>query len=301
MSIFCLSTLDIDRVFFVDHLPQPDEKVFASRFVESAGGQGLFVARALAALGDDVTFVGVVGDDPAGAAAIAEVAAIPGLKCKVGRAAGQQTGTCFIQVRPDGEKTVAIAPVSDAMLDGLGLDLELAAGDVVTANLYRPDVQTILFRRARAKGALAVLDLEKTAMSIFGWIAGMALAGEADVVCTNGVTLDAWCEREGIEGGLLDRAERLARQLAGPRRSACVTLGADGVLSVSDGIATHIPAQPVKPINTTGAGDTFLAGLVHGLTAGMDFTAASRFGTLAAADFLAHGAIDKARLSGIQP
>lgn len=294
--IYCLSTVDLDRVFELDHLPGHDEKIFATGFHEGAGGQGVFVARALAALGAPVTYVGSVGDDLAGAGLIDELSAVPGLSVDIARLPGIATANCAILVDRTGEKAIVLAPIAKELVETLGEGLAPAAGDIVTANFFDPEQIVRVFGRARAAGATTIIDMEATGIGIFGWDAAFTVTDAADITCTNQPTLDAWSKREGLDGPLLARAERFARRLAGTRGRACVTLGAEGVLAFDGHEARHVPAVRVKAVNTTGAGDTFLAGLAFGLSHGHDLFAAAGLATRVAADFLAHGRVDRARL-----
>ncbi|HWJ73166.1 MAG TPA: PfkB family carbohydrate kinase [Kaistia sp.] len=294
--IHCLSTADMDRVFEVDHLPVHDEKMFATAFHEGVGGQGVFVARALAALGAPVTYHGTVGDDPTGAALVAELSAIAGLSVDITRLAGVATGTCAIIVDRTGEKALVLAPAAPELGSRLGEGLTVEPGDIVTLNFFDPPQMARVLARARADGATTIVDIEATGISVFGWDAALAVMAAADIVCSNQTTLDAWSAREAVTGALLDRAERFARAIAVSGQRVCVTLGAAGVF-VFDGAATeHIPAVPVKPLNTTGAGDTFLAGLAFGLHRGDSLFDAARLATRVAADFLGFGRIDRSRL-----
>lgn len=55
-----------------------------------------------------------------------------------------------------------------------------------------------------------------------------------------------------------------------------VTLGGAGVKAIANGQALTIPALPIKPIDTVGAGDTFVGYLAAGLDAGLDLDTALR-------------------------
>ncbi|MEO8908370.1 MAG: PfkB family carbohydrate kinase, partial [Microbacteriaceae bacterium] len=70
-------------------------------------------------------------------------------------------------------------------------------------------------------------------------------------------------------------------------RAVVVTLGAAGAVvltrEMGDAPAAHVPATPVKPVDTTGAGDTFCGALVAELDAGADLIDAATFASTAAA------------------
>jgi len=297
--VYCLSTVDLDRVFHIGRRPGPDEKIFAHGYDEAAGGQGVFVARALAGLGIPVTFVGAVGDDPAGASVADELARIPGLAIDIQRVPGQRTGTCVILVDGSGEKSIVLTPLQLDLVAGLGAALRVSAQDVVTANFFHPTATAKMFGRVRAAGGLSLLDLEIAAIDMFGWGEARATAQLADVVCTNAVTLQAWCRKEHLDVSPLAAADRFARHLGRDGGVTCVTLGADGVWVTADSIARHYPAHRVRITNTTGAGDTFLAGLAAALRDGDDPHAAVQFAQAVAADFLTHGAVDRQRIEAL--
>ena len=65
-------------------------------------------------------------------------------------------------------------------------------------------------------------------------------------------------------------ATEAAVRLAGPGRSAVVTLGADGAVAVEDGRVVRASAPEVEAVDATGAGDLFVAAYVWADLAGLD-------------------------------
>lgn len=61
-----------------------------------------------------------------------------------------------------------------------------------------------------------------------------------------------------------------------------ITLGNDGVYCASADRSTTYPALPVEVKNTTGAGDAFLAGVIHAYTRNIDFPQTAQYGLMAA-------------------
>ncbi|KAG6337452.1 hypothetical protein ID866_1663 [Astraeus odoratus] len=59
-----------------------------------------------------------------------------------------------------------------------------------------------------------------------------------------------------------------------PARLVLVTQGKEGVIAWHQGAVKHYPATPVQCVDTTGAGDAFVAGLLFGLAAGQDLVPA---------------------------
>jgi ribokinase len=85
-------------------------------------------------------------------------------------------------------------------------------------------------------------------------------------------------------------AERL--RALGPR-TVLVTLGADGVQCADGRDNHHLPAQKVKAVDTTGAGDTFIGAFAAARCAGVALHAAIAHAQRAAAFSVArHGTLD---------
>jgi ribokinase len=155
---------------------------------------------------------------------------------------GVPSGTAFITVSEDGENQIVVSPGANAHLTGADVAAARAAGGRVVLN------------------PAPVRDLPEE------------LLGQVDVLVPN------WVELAQLAGGpvpqTVDDAVRLAGRLAA--RAVVVTLGADGVLVVEDGQAGHVPAVPVRPVDTTAAGDAFCGGLADALAGGASLQEAAR-------------------------
>ncbi|HZD66835.1 MAG TPA: PfkB family carbohydrate kinase, partial [Acidimicrobiales bacterium] len=70
---------------------------------------------------------------------------------------------------------------------------------------------------------------------------------------------------------------------------AVFTRGGTGSLVADQDQVRSVPAWPVTDVvDTTGAGDLFAAGFLHGFTHGADLPACARLGSLAAAEVIGH-------------
>ena len=54
-------------------------------------------------------------------------------------------------------------------------------------------------------------------------------------------------------------------------------MGARGCYASGEGIEGPLPAVPVDPVDGTGSGDAFVAGLLYGKVAGWSFERSARF------------------------
>ena len=88
----------------------------------------------------------------------------------------------------------------------------------------------------------------------------------------------------GIEVVDEDSARKAARILRQKGvKIVIITMGSKGAYVLSDDIDELVPAQKVKVVDTTAAGDTFNGALVVALAEGMDLRSAVEFSNRAAA------------------
>jgi sugar/nucleoside kinase (ribokinase family) len=216
----------------------------------SGGGQGANVAAWLGALGAPVAFVGRVGDDVAGREAVAALAAL-GVDVRVAIDPVRPTGCCVVVVEPDGERTMLPDPgANDAPAElppgllGAGDHLHVA-GYALLREGSRPGALAAL-EMARAAGATTSLDPSSAALLDRGSFGGLRL----DLLRAN---LD---ELRALTGG--DDPAGLCT-LA---REVVVTLGAGGAVWTDGAREERVAAEPAEVVDTTGAGDAFVAGLL---------------------------------------
>jgi fructoselysine 6-kinase len=83
-------------------------------------------------------------------------------------------------------------------------------------------------------------------------------------LCVDGLSI-AFASAPGSHAG----AARLARSLFSQgARGAVVTRGAEGSSVFLDGVEAEIPVVPIRPVDTTGAGDSYIAAFLHAWLSG---------------------------------
>ncbi|MBQ9032912.1 MAG: carbohydrate kinase family protein [Parasporobacterium sp.] len=85
-------------------------------------------------------------------------------------------------------------------------------------------------------------------------------------------------------GELLELLDRERRRIG--MNQMIVTMDKDGAVYSSDRESGYCPAQPVKLVDSTGAGDSFFAGVSAGLISGFSLSEACQFGSLIAASVI---------------
>jgi len=132
---------------------------------------------------------------------------------------------------------------------------------------------------------IVAVDPDQDAISREGWGYLDRLAERAGLVLPSRVQLRQLAALEPGGPGPEEVAE-LVRARTG--MSVVARLDAEGALVLdAGGGATHVPAEPVDVIDTTGAGDSHAGALVAALASGLDLVAATRTAARVAARTLA--------------
>jgi sugar/nucleoside kinase (ribokinase family) len=236
----------------------------------AGGGQGANVAAWLAWLGVDAVLVARVGDDVAGRAAREELAA-RGVRLCVEVDAERSTGACVVLVEPGGERTMLPDPGANdapvalpAGLLGRGGHLHVAGYTLLRAG-SRPGALAALAAAAEA-GATTSLDASSHALLDPRSFAGVRV----DLVKANTEELHA-----------LTRGDEPAALL--PLAREAVVTRADGAQWTDGTMSAEAFAEVVEVVDTTGAGDAFVAGLLAARARGERPDAALAAGCRAAA------------------
>lgn len=228
------------------------------------GGSAANTAAWLAASGLPTTFIGRVGDDALGRAALVELARA-GLELAVSVDPDRPTGTCIVLVERDGERTMipcAGANAGEARLPDRMFDdeahLHISAYAVFGEGSRRGADAAVSL--ATERGCRLSVDAASAAPlrafganDFLGWLPRCLLFANLD--------------EAGVLTGSDDPATAAA-ELATRCGEAIVKCGADGAVW-SDGHAVlHEIARPAEVIDSTGAGDAFAAGALAARIAG---------------------------------
>lgn len=92
-------------------------------------------------------------------------------------------------------------------------------------------------------------------------------------------------EWESLYQTNIDEALRLAATDCG---TVICTRSGDPALLIRGDERVEVPVHRVTPVDATGAGDQFAAGLIYGLATGADLERAGRMGVMAAAEVISH-------------
>lgn len=269
----------------VDLLPDGE-----GRLLQCPGGAPANVAVGIARLGGQSAFIGRVGDDPFGRF-MAKTLADERVDVKFLRLdPAHRTSTVVVDLDDQGERsfTFMVRPSADLFLESADLPT-FSAGEwlhVCSIALSAEPSRSATFEAMAAIREVGGYVSFDPNIRPDLWPDENALRRclelalqSADVVKLSVEELAFLTGDVEVNVGLHALMEHC------PARLVLVTQGKEGVIAWHDGAVKHYPATPVECVDTTGAGDAFVAGLLYGLAAGQDLTPvialAQRCGALA--------------------
>lgn len=281
--LLVVGALNVDMVVAASRLPGPGETVVGADLQRHGGGKGGNSAVAAARSGADVRYVGAVGPDELGMAALAELRAEGIDVSDVVIKDESTTGAALIVVDPSGENQIAVAAGANAAMGARDVHAAIDRasgwpGCVLVSTEVSLTAVVATVEAATAQGWLCVLNPAPVVPGI------QELLELGPIITPNrGELRDLYCLL-GERGD--PSVERMAATVASHTRApVVVTLGADGVLFCgADGVSTPVPAWSARQVvDTTGAGDTFNGVFAASLAGGTDVADAARRGVAAAA------------------
>ncbi|HUC68619.1 MAG TPA: ribokinase [Stellaceae bacterium] len=263
--ILVFGSINIDLAIAAPHLPAPGETVIGESYRLAPGGKGANQALAAKRAGARVVLVGAVGTDAFAEAALALLRA-DGVELALLESAEHATGCAAITVAASGENMITVAAGANRLAraamvpDGL-------LGPETTLLLQMevpPEEVALLAQRAKRRGCRVILNLAPATAPT------EALLRQLDLLVVN-----------EAEAQSLDRAPAALAAAFG--LVVVETQGARGAVAfLPQGDAIAVPALPIEPVDTTGAGDCFVGVLAAGLSEGLPLLAALHRASIAA-------------------
>lgn len=270
--VAALGDLNLDLTLEVPAHPAPGGEAFATAQHSGVGGSATNTAIVLARAGAHCRLLACVGDDAWGRHLLAQLSAAdadaPDVAA-VQRDASEPTQVNVVAVTPDGERTMYAYRGANTRLAPTQQLLEVVRDSEVLhlsayALLAAPqcDAAQAAVAAASSAGRPVVVDVPVgPALEVPDRL--RAVLSSMDTLVVSGAEARAIAGTDGTIGAV-DRLLEL-----GVRRVA-LKLGRDGCRLVRlDGEVT-VRTHPVEPVDTTGAGDSFAAGVVLGLAHGWD-------------------------------
>ncbi len=257
--------------------------------IEASGGSVGNTMAGIASLGGRGAYIGKVRDDLLGEVYRHDLTA-QGVRFDTPAAtSGPATARCLILVTPDGQRTMSTY---------LGACVELGPGDIdpdivgpaqiiyLEGYLFDPPSAQQAFRKAagitHAAGHKVALSLSDPFCVERHRAAFRELvASHVDILFANEAEICSLYETEDFAAA--------AAAVRGHVAIAALTRSALGSVILADGEEHRIAATPVgRVVDSTGAGDLYAAGFLHGLTRGLALPICGEIGSLCAAEIISH-------------
>jgi sugar/nucleoside kinase (ribokinase family) len=274
MRILIAGELNLDLVLQnYQSFPELGKEVLVEDMSLTLGSASAICAAGLAKLGDHVAFAGKLGQDAWGDLVLERLRELGIDLTYIMRDAAIKTGI-----------TVSITSSRDrALVTYLGSIAELRESDVQDtwfADCCHLHVSSFYLQQGLRPGLNSLLARAHRAGLTTSIDPGFDPSGrwERDILDTL-AEVDYFFPNE-IELREISRVEDPAgalRALDNRGTHAVAKLGAAGCMMLIDGKPVRIPAFPIQPIDTTGAGDSFNAGFLHARLGGRGLIDSARF------------------------
>jgi sugar/nucleoside kinase (ribokinase family) len=281
------------------------EQLYAdmSPAVEISGGSAANTMAGLASLGSAAAFIGRVCTDQLGELYTHDLRAA-GVRFDTPAARdGMPSGRSLVVVTPDAERTMSTY---------LGASVELSAADVDPELIGRAEVTFLEGYLWDAPGAQEAFRFAAQTAHDAARRVALTLSdagaverhrdtfldlvdGSIDILFANEAEIRALYQVDDFDAAL--------QRVSGHCEVAALTRSGKGSVVVS-GEAVHVidvaPVPGGKVVDTTGAGDLYAAGFLHGFTEGYDLGLCGKLGALAASEVISHlGARPETRLADL--
>jgi len=277
-KILVIGSSNTDMIVKTERFPLPGETILGGNFFMFPGGKGANQAVAAARLGAEVCFICKVGGDIFGQKALDGFIneKIDTQYCI--KAQDLASGVALIIVNEAGENEIVVAPGANNNLTTSDIDESQAAiteSEIILLQLETP-IETVEYtiNKAAKAGKKVVLN-PAPAQSINSEVYRslfLITPNETEAKILTGIPVYD-----------LESADHAAQELLNKGvQNVIITMGSKGAFFKNTIEKIFVPAQNVKAIDTTAAGDVFNGALVVGISRGLGWQEAIEFANAAA-------------------
>jgi len=258
--------------------------------IEASGGSAANTVAGVAALGGKCGFIGQVADDELGQIFAHDIRSV-GIDFTTATREGEPTtARCLIFVTPDGQRTMNTFLGASQFLPETALDREMIASAAILyleGYLWDPEEPRAAMRAAIEIARKAGRKVAFTLSDTFcigrhgGDFRDLMAKDLLDIMFANEAELLALMETDDFDAAVAAAAAQVPMLV--------VTRGEHGAIAVSGGQTVSVGAEPVtRVVDTTGAGDLFAAGFLHGQAQDLSVAESLRLGAICAAEIISH-------------
>ncbi len=242
------------------------EHFHGQELIQRSGGSAANTIIALAQLDVPVAYGCVVGPDAFGSFYADEMKQL-GVELH-NEGAGEATGTCFILITPDAERTMNTNLGSSALFGPQHVSLEhIERADWIYIEGYL--LSSDSGREAALKAAKHAKSCGTKVAFTFSdaFIVNCFREPLEQIVACSDLIFANKVESQAFTGK--DTEDEIFQALTAAAPNAVMTLHERGARAVWQGKECFVPAFETKAVDTTGAGDMFAAGFLYGIQKGL--------------------------------
>ena len=278
MKFECIGfgAINTDRLYRVSQMAKPGEETIIIGYEEHFGGSAANTIVSLSRLGHSVGYIGKLAADEYGRLHLKNLADENVDTKGIVQSKKGRTGTVMGFVDSAGERTLYVDPGVNDTLESKEVDPSYASGSkFLHITSFVGELPFIAQKDLVESLPSALVSFDPGELySRKGLRALRPILRRSFVVFPNKQELrllTGKSHKQGAKELLMEGVKIVA-----------VKLGSEGCF-VTDGRGSYsIPASPTKVVDTTGAGDAFCAGFLHGLILGKDIQECGRLGNLVA-------------------
>ncbi|MBR1539911.1 MAG: ribokinase [Clostridia bacterium] len=265
-KILVIGSLNMDFVINTDKMPAPGETVLGNNFMMSPGGKGANQAYAIGKIGGDVSMIGAVGNDESGEILKNNLKSVNVNTNPIETIDNESTGCAFVTVDKSGENNIVVIQGTNKLvtIEMIDKNIELLREcDIVLMQLEIPvDTVKYVIKRAKEFGKTVILDPAPAQSEVLEEV-----FDKIDFAKPNETELSILT---GMPTSTTEEIVLAARKLNQKGlKNVIVTLGKKGALLINEKECELFEVPDVKIVDTTAAGDSFLATFSISLAEGM--------------------------------
>ncbi len=267
---------NLDRMMYVERIPEQGETVMALKYEEHPGGKGANQAVAASLWGMKVNFIGRTGDDEAGKV-LKNSLDNAGVNTRHLIQGSTPSGIALDFIGPEGNYQAAVMAGANSELNRIDLPDDPVfwkSIGLTVMQLECPHSFTeALGLKSKEQGIPVLLNAapgDTFPNSWWNWIE-ILVVNEVEAYSLSGVKINQINDSFACMEILQQRC-----------KNAVITLGEKGLVYGTGSVVKYIAANPVKTVSTLGAGDAFVGVMAAEICKGNDLGNSILLASLAA-------------------
>ena len=276
-SILVAGAANLDRMMYVERIPNIGETLLAKGYEEHPGGKGANQAVSAALWGQQVNFLGRIGSDEPGKI-LRSAMEKAGVNTDYLLEGSTPSGMAMDFIDLEGNYQAVVLAGSNADLDGADLPMEYALWESIGLTVLQLECplsfnETVGFE-SKKSGIPVLLNaapVQNIPDTWWNWIE-ILVVNEVEAESLSGVKIMGLQEAYYCLEKLMERLDQVI-----------ITLGSEGLVLGNGTERANIPGHAVPVVSTLGAGDAFVGVLAAELCRGHDLHESALIANLAAA------------------